>query len=38
MATQKLGEAFAIRRDGNALVSRLAALLLEVDKFNQEPP
>jgi transcriptional regulator with XRE-family HTH domain len=36
--SELLGETFAIRRDGNALVVRLAALLKEVNKFNQEPP
>ena len=33
-----LQETFAIRRDGNALVARLAALLKEINQFNQDPP
>lgn len=33
-----LEEAFAIRREGNALVARIVALLREVNNFNQEPP
>jgi hypothetical protein len=33
-----LEEAFAIRRDGGALVRRVAALLREVNEFNHEPP